>query len=147
MLSLFYVAKYNTKCNIFEYADRENSVRIYKNTWFWRFARRERITDQTLLEAIARAERGIFDADLGGNVIKQRIARSGQGKSGSYRTVIVFRQADKAFFVYGYAKSERDNIDRAETEAFKKAAKALLSLSDQQIEQLIENGSLTEIKS
>lgn len=120
-------------------------MKIFKNAWFWRFARRERIADKTLLDAIARAEQGTIDADLGGNVIKQRIARPGQGKSGGYRTVIVFRKGDRAFFVYGFAKSERDNIDRAETEAFKKAARELLALSDEQIGKLIENGALTEI--
>lgn len=120
-------------------------MKIFKNAWFWRFARRERIADKTLLDAIARAEQGTIDADLGGNVIKQRIARPGQGKSGGYRTVIVFRKGDRAFFVYGFAKSERDNIDRAETEAFKKAARELLALSDEQIGTLIENGALTEI--
>lgn len=120
-------------------------MKIFKNAWFWRFARRERIADKTLLDAIDRAEQGTIDADLGGNVIKQRIARPGQGKSGGYRTVIVFRKGDRAFFVYGFAKSERDNIDRAETEAFKKAARELLALSDEQIGKLIENGALTEI--
>jgi len=120
-------------------------VRIFKNAWFRRFARRERITDQVLREAIDRAEDGITDADLGGGVIKQRIARSGQGKSGGYRTIIVFKKGDLAFFVYGYAKSERNNIDRGETDAFKRAAIQLLALSDEQIEMLIEKGALTEI--
>jgi hypothetical protein len=124
----------------------KETVRIFKNAWFWRFARRERIADKTLLDAIARAEKGLVDAELGGNVVKQRIARPGQGKSGGYRTIIVLRKGDKAFFVYGYAKSERGNIDRAETEAFKKAAKELLALSDEQIRKLIENGALTEVK-
>ncbi len=121
-------------------------MRIFKNTWFQRFARREKIADETLRDAIARAEKGVVDADLGGNVIKQRVARAGQGKSGGYRTIVVFRKGDRAFFVYGYAKSGQANIDGAETEAFKKAARELLDLSDGQIRKLIENGALTEIK-
>ena len=121
-------------------------MRILKNAWFRRFARRERITDESLIEAITRAEKGTIDADLGRNVIKQRIARPGQGKSGGYRTIIVFKKGDKAFFVYGFAKSEQENIDQVETEAFKKAAKELLALSDEQIQKLIENGGLTEVK-
>ena len=127
-------------------SDDERTVRVFKNAWFQRFARRERITSKSLREAIARAEKGTIDADLGGHVIKQRIARQGQGKSGGYRTIIVFKKGDKAFFVYGFAKSERENIDQGETDAFKKAAKALLSLSDKQIHKLIENGELTEVK-
>lgn len=121
-------------------------MRIFKNAWFKRFTRRERIGDATLAKAIARAAKGAVDADLGGNVIKQRIARPGRGKSGGYRTIIVFRQGDKAFFVYGFAKKELDNISRDELKVFKQAAKELLALSDVQIEKLIEIGGLTEVK-
>ena len=121
-------------------------MRIFKNAWFRRLARRQKITDKVLREAMARAGKGTIDADLGGHVIKQRIARPGQGKSGGYRTIIIFKKDDKAFFVYGFAKSERENIDQKETDAFKKAAKILLALSDEQIQKLIENGGLTEVK-
>ena len=120
-------------------------MQIFKNTWFQRFARKEKITDEVLKDAIARAEKGIINADLGGNVIKQRIARVGQGKSGGYRTIILFKKGDKAFFVYGFAKNERDNIDKNETDTFKKSAKELLALSDKHIQELIENGALTEV--
>ena len=80
-------------------------------------------------------------------MIKQRIARPGGGKSGGYRIIIVFRRGDKAFFVYGFAKKELDNISRDELKAFKQAAKELLALSDEQIERLVEMGGLTEINS
>jgi hypothetical protein len=60
-------------------------VRIFKSRWFQRFARKEAIADSALVEAAARAEKGQIDADLGGGVIKQRIARPGQGKSKGYR--------------------------------------------------------------
>ena len=66
-------------------------MQIFKNTWFQRFARREKITDEVLRNAIARAKKGTIDTDLGGNVIKQRIARVGQGKSGGYRTIIIYK--------------------------------------------------------
>ena len=89
--------------------------------------------------------RDSIDADLGGGVIKQRIARPGKGKSGGYRTIIIFRQGEKAFFIYGYAKSKRSNIEQDEVEVFRKAARELLALSDTQIMQLIENGALTEV--
>ena len=80
-----------------------------------------------------------------GGVIKQRIARPGKGKSGGYRTIIIFRQGEKAFFVYGFAKSKRSNIEQDEVEVFKQAARELLALSDRQIAQLIENEALTEV--
>ena len=120
-------------------------MRIFKNTWFERFARREKIPDAVLKEAIDRAEKGLVDADLRGHVIKQRLARAGQGKSGGYRSIIIFKKGERSFFVYGYAKSRLENIDRAETLAFRKAAKELLALSDEQIEQLIQKGALTEV--
>ena len=78
-----------------------------------RFARRERIADAASRDAIKRAGRGLIDADLGG-VIKQRIARSGQGRSGGYRTIIFYRRGERAVFAYGFAKSDRENIDANE---------------------------------
>lgn len=67
------------------------TVQILKNAWFERFARKQRIMDVALIEAVRRAERGQIDADLGGGVIKQRVARAGQGKSGGFRTIIPYR--------------------------------------------------------
>ena len=120
-------------------------MRIFTNAWFRRFARREKIDNKTMQAAVARADRSLIEADLGGGVIKQRIARPGKGKSGGYRTIIIFRQGEKAFFIYGYAKSKRSNIEQDEVEVFRKAARELLALSDTKIMQLIENGALTEV--
>jgi len=120
-------------------------MQIYKNTWFSRFAKRERIKDSSLLKAIDDIERGLVDADLGGHIIKQRVARPGQGKSGGYRTIIIFQQENKAIFVYGFAKSDRENIASDELEAFRKAAEQLLSLDQAQITALLQAGVLTEI--
>lgn len=120
-------------------------MRIFKNTWFTRFAKREKISDDALCKAVSEAEKGIVAADLGGQVIKQRVARPRQGKSGGYRTIIIFRQCDKSFFVYGFAKSDRDNIDKAELEVFRQAAIHLLALDDEQLAILLENGALTEV--
>jgi len=100
-----------------------------------------------LREAIARAEMGQIDPDLGGNVVKQRIARHGQGKSKGYRTIILFRRGVKAFYVYGFAKSQRANIDDAEKEQFKEAAKHVLALTEKQLAELLKRGDFTEVKS
>ncbi|MEO0378474.1 MAG: type II toxin-antitoxin system RelE/ParE family toxin [Cyanobacteria bacterium P01_A01_bin.17] len=120
-------------------------MRIFKNAWFNRYARKERLTDEVLQRAVAQVEQGLLDADLGGSVIKQRIARKGQGKSGGYRTIILYRQGDKAFFMYGFAKSDRDTLTEDELIAFRKAAKEYLALSDEQIAQLLETKALTEV--
>ena len=101
-------------------------MRIFKSSWFQRFSRKERIADAALCEAIARAEMGQIDADLGGGVIKQRIARPGQGKSKGYRAIIFFRRGDKAFFEYGFAKSQRANIDDDEIRKVQRSSEARL---------------------
>ena len=116
------------------------------NAWFERFARKQRITDAALIDAVRRAERGQIDADLGGGVIKQRVARAGQGKSGGYRTIILYRQEQRAFFVFGFAKSEQANIDDDDEAQFKKMAKELLALSDAQMAMLIERGRFSEVE-
>ncbi|MEE9345842.1 MAG: type II toxin-antitoxin system RelE/ParE family toxin [Methylococcales bacterium] len=121
-------------------------MHIYKNTWFQRFARREKITDQMLVDTITRAEDGLIDADLGGNIIKQRIARKGQGKSSGYRTIVIFKQGDKAFFVYGFAKSERENLKENELKYYKESAEIYLSMSNEQIDKLLKTSELTEIE-
>jgi hypothetical protein len=120
--------------------------RIYKSKWFQRFAHKEGIADAALREAVARAEKGLIDADLGGSVIKQRVARPGQGKSGGYRTIILFRQGERAFFVYGFSKSARDNIDESDEQGFKTLAKALLAASDEALAKLVNEGKYLEVE-
>ena len=87
----------------------------------------------------------MIDADFGGGVIKQRIARPGEGKSKGYRSIVIYRKEDKAFFVYSFPKSEISNIRDDEEEQFKKAAKFVLALYDDQIRQLIEGGQFEEV--
>jgi len=122
-------------------------VRVFKSRWFQRFARKEGITDAALREAAARAQKGQIDADLGGEVIKQRIARPGQGRSKGYRTIILFRRGARAFFVYGFSKSRRANINHDEAEQFKEAAKHVLALTEKQLAQLLKRGDFVEVKS
>ncbi len=122
-------------------------MRIFKNKWFSKFARKEGIGDQKLIQAVREVEAGNIDANYGGGVIKQRIGRPQEGKSGGYRTIILFRKGDKAFFVYGFAKNVLDNIDKADVKGFKKLAKVVLSASDQQVESLLKKGEIEEITS
>ena len=125
---------------------RASNLRVFKNAWFARFARKRKITGEVLWGAVGRAERGLVDADLGGGVIKQRIARPGESKSKGYRCILLYRKGDKAFFVYGFPKSDLGNIRDDEQEQFKKAAKSILALSDDQIHQLIKNGQFEELQ-
>ncbi|HBU5234904.1 TPA: type II toxin-antitoxin system RelE/ParE family toxin [Escherichia coli] len=120
-------------------------MRIFKNAWFERFARKHRISDKSLRKIVEQADKGIISANLGSGVIKQRLARSGDGKSGGYRTIIFYRVAEKAFFIYAYAKNERENITAIEENAFRKAAPHVLNLTDEQLAQLIQQGQFTEV--
>ena len=120
-------------------------MRIYKNAWFAKFARKERISDAALCEAVDRAARGSIDADLGGGLIKQRVARSGAGKSGGYRTLIFFRQTERAIFAGGFAKSDQENLSAGELVALKMAAKQYLAFSQQQMDDLVGLETMIEV--
>ena len=122
-------------------------MRIFKNAWFGRFARKENIPDDALQEVIQRVENGMVDADLGSGVLKQRVAQSGRGKAKGYRAIILFREGERAFFVYGFSKGERGNIRIDEKKQFKKMAKHVLSLADSQLRVLIANGQFEEVSS
>jgi hypothetical protein len=101
--------------------------------------------DAILCTAIADATRGLIDADLGGGVVKQRIARKGGGKSGGFRTIILFRVGERAFFVHGFAKNEQDNIRDDELAAFRLLAAEMLAYDDEALAKAIGNGTLTEV--
>jgi hypothetical protein len=120
-------------------------TRIYKLKGFARFQRKERIGDATLLKAVHGLEAGLIDADLGGGLVKQRLARAGKGKSGGYRVVIAFRRGDRAVFLYGFAKSERSNIDADELDEFRRLALAYLEMTAKQIARLLAENELSEV--
>jgi hypothetical protein len=120
-------------------------MRIFKTKVFNRFARKAGLDDAALRNAISDAERGLINADLGSNVIKQRIARPGEGKSSGFRTIILFRTKQRAVFVYGFGKSERDNIRDDELSEFKRLAALLLAYGDREIATAIESGALIEV--
>ena len=120
-------------------------MRTFATRVFVRFARKERLDDRKLCDAVARIERGSVDADLGGNLIKQRIARVGGGRSGGYRTIIAFRASQRSVFLYGFAKSEQANIDDRELEDLKTLARLYLGFSDIQIAKALEQGELREV--
>jgi hypothetical protein len=121
-------------------------VRIFKVKTFARFARRQRVTDVSLCEAIAQAERGLVDADLGGGLIKLRAARLGQGKRGGYRVLIAFRSKLRAVFLFGFAKSELDNIDDDQLTTLRETAAVWLAANAQKIEQAVKDGLLIEVR-
>ena len=120
-------------------------MRIFVFRRFAKLARKNRIANAQLCEAVARANAGSIDADLGGGVIKQRIARSGSGKSRGFRSVILFRSGHKAFFIHGFRKKDHENIDDKDLKAFKTAAKKWLDYDENRIGEALAAEAITEV--
>ena len=119
---------------------------VYKSKPFARFARKARISDLDPWETARLANAGQIDADLGGGVIKQRIARGGEGKSGGSRSLILFRFRARAVFVYGFEKKNLGNIKSDELEAFRELAEVILGYSDAEISKRVADGALIELE-
>lgn len=120
-------------------------MRIFKTKWFVRYVRQEHISDHGLRDAIERAERGLVDADLGGGVIKQRVARTGQGRSSGYRMLIAYRSGNRAVFMYGIAKNDRGNIDEDELATLREIGAAWLAALPERLDHAIKEGILEEM--
>lgn len=120
-------------------------MRLFKSKSFSKFAQKERLSDSVLCAVIKGIEAGNIDADYGGGVIKQRIARAGAGKSGGYRSIILYRRGERAFFEYGFAKNAQSNIDASDERDLKVLAKVLLAVSDVEIEKLLEQRVYQEV--
>lgn len=121
-------------------------MRIFVTKVFRRLQRQERIDDAALCEAIARAERGLVDSDIGGGLIKQRVARKGQGRRGGYRTIIAYRTATRSVFLFGFAKSKQDNIAVTDLREMVSTGSMLLALDIDAIEVMIDGGGLWEVE-
>ena len=120
-------------------------MRVFKNRWFVRFARQQGIEDTSLCAAIANADRGLIDADLGGGVIKQRIARPNEGTSGGFRSIVLFRSSDKSFFVYGFSKNARENIRKDELKGFKRLAGVMLGYDKAALTKALKSSAIVEV--
>ena len=117
---------------------------VAKTRWFARWARRERLTDAALRSAVDEVRRGLADADLGRGLVKKRIPRTGGGKSGGFRTLLATNLHDRWVFLYGFAKSERENIDDRQLHDLQRLARAYLSISAADAWRLVEAGVLQE---
>jgi len=115
---------------------------VYKTKWFDRWASKQGLTTTNLCAAVAEMSAGLYEADLGGGLLKKRIARSGQGKSGGFRTLVATKKEERWVFVFGFPKSERSNIDKDEAQALKGLAAHLLSLSAHELGQAQRAGEL-----
>ena len=122
-------------------------MRIFKNKAFSKWAAKEGLTNDALRVAINEIKCGLIDADLGGYVIKKRVALVGRGKGGGARTLLAYRVGDKAFFVYGFAKNAKSNIKTNELKGLKAYAAVLLNYSDKELNKAVESRVLIEVNS
>ena len=118
---------------------------IYMTRWFNRWAHKQGLTTPSLCAAVREMTEGLYDADLGGGLFKKRIARTGHGKSGGFRTLVATNKGNRWVFVFGFPKNERSNIDKDEAEALKKLAAHLLSLTVQAIDKAQRAGELMKV--
>ncbi len=121
-------------------------MQAFKVKAFAKWASGEGLSDDALASAVVEMEQGLIDARLGGQVIKKRVALPGRGKRGSTRTLVAFKQGDKAFFIYGFAKNERANISDKELRALKMLAKELMSYTAAALTKAMKTGELIEIE-
>jgi hypothetical protein len=107
--------------------------------------RKTELTDPALCAAVSEMARGLIDADLGGGVIKKRVALPGRGKSGGARTLVATNKGNRWFFVFGFEKNERSNVTSKELEALQKIAADVLRVTPAELDVLVESGELQEI--
>ena len=104
------------------------------------------MTDDLLRDAVEEIERGLIDADLGGHLLKKRIATKGRGKSGSVRTLVIFSRGSRTIFMYGFEKSERANITQKEKKMLQELGKFYLALTDKELESRLKSRALREVR-
>ena len=114
--------------------------------WFKKWAKKSKLKDKNLLETIENLKDGLSTADLGSNLFKVRVKRENSGKSSGFRTIVVYKENERAIFLYGFGKNEKENITKTELLYFKKLGNDFLALSPNEIKQLIENMSLFNIE-
>lgn len=121
-------------------------MKIIKTKLFAKWAIKNHVGDESLAIAAKEIAVEIYEASYGGGVVKKRVANKGRGKSGSTRTIVAFKKGRHCFFVFGFEKNAKSNITVNEEKAFKIIARSLLAYSDLEIDELIKEGSLVEVK-
>src|SRR5271169_6383128 len=118
---------------------------IYKTREFARLAEKTGISDMNLCEAVARAERGLIDGNYGSELIKQRVARTNEGRSGGFRAILFHRHSKRAIFLHAFAKKDRSDLSADEKRIYRDAAKLFANLQPDAIDALVAQGKWFEI--
>lgn len=121
-------------------------MKIFKHRHFHQWVKSENLTDGDLKQVIDEIALGLHDGNLGSGLYKKRIPKPGRGKRGSYRTLLAFKEEERAFFVYGYAKNVKANISPVELAIYRDLSKTLLGADEKMLENMIKTGSVIEVK-
>jgi hypothetical protein len=117
-----------------------------KTKWFNKWAKKNSISDSILLKTLDLISKNLSVANLGKGLYKVRTQRIGQGKSSGFRTLVVYKEMEKAIFVYGFSKTEKDNLDKDELSYFKKLAKDLLLISEDEYKRQEKLGNFFSLE-
>ncbi len=120
-------------------------MRVLKTNGFTKFAKKESITDRMLRDTVKEIVKGLTGSPQGSSVYKKRVARPGKGKSGGFRTMLVFRKEDRVIFIEGYAKNEQSTLSQVELKVIRKFATELLKWTEKELDTLVKQGVLQEI--
>lgn len=119
--------------------------RVFRTRTFSRWMLKNGLTNAALLQAVDEVAQGLVDADLGGHVFKKRVALPGRGKRGSTRTIVATRLADRWFFIFGFNKNEKSNLDKGELKLLQELGQSLLDASDTALADAVLSGELLEV--
>lgn len=120
-------------------------MRIFKTPVFAKWAKKENVSDKAIKKAVSEMQSGLIYAELCDGLCKQRIARPGQGKRGGHRTLVTFKKDDRAVFVFGFSKKDRENIDEQEENLYRELARGFLKLTEKQINHMLAEKTLIEV--
>ena len=117
-------------------------MNAFETRWFKKWSEKKGLMDDDLLDALERTIKGSGVVDLGGNVYKIRIAKNGQGRSGGFRTILIYKKGKRSLFIYGFEKNDQDNIDKGTLADYKKYATTFLDYTENDINRLVDNGTI-----
>jgi len=121
-------------------------MRVFKTKTFDRCAKKSNVSDEALIASAIEISQGNFEANLGSNIFKKRIATKGRGKSGSVRTIVAFKINGHSFFMFGYEKNDKSSLTENEERALRLVAKGMFEKTEAELNKLVKNGALVEVR-
>lgn len=120
-------------------------MRIFKTKYFTKWAKKEKLSDKQLCAAVDEISDGLIDAKLGDFIYKKRVASPGRGKRGGFRTILAFKEKEKVFFIYGFAKSEVENVSKQQLEQLKELGRMFIKYSQSELQKALDEKVIREV--